>query len=104
MVEQQQGDQAALTGEILLSPERLLHRRSGDILVLVDTKSGEVFELNASAGMLFEQLRAGETLGQAAGAVGAKYQVDPDRVLRDASAFIEALRSQGLLSASYCEP
>jgi len=90
-------DPAERAGDRLLSPGRLLSRRSGDVMVLVDVQSGEVFELNVTAAKLFECLRAGQTVGEAAQELSRCFEVSEETVLADMAPFLQSLRDHGLL-------
>lgn len=83
----------------LLGPERLIARRSGAVIVLVDVESGEVFELNPTAARFWEHLREGKAVDEAAAALAQEFGVAVDTVRADLDPFLKSLAAHGLLRA-----
>lgn len=92
-------DGAGLTDAQLLSAERLLARRAGETMVLVDVETGNVFELNGTAARFWEHLRDGASAGQAARRLAEEFAVSVEQVAGDLQPFLQTLRAHGLLTA-----
>lgn len=72
-------------------------RALDDGLILLDTRRGHYFELNASGRRLFELISAGITLEAAIDQLQSSYAVDPQRLQTDMHALCAELLAQGLL-------
>lgn len=65
--------------------------------VVLDLKTEQYFGLDAIAADMWSALIDSPTVGQARDALLATYDVDPERLNSDLSAFVEALASRGLV-------
>ncbi len=80
-------------------------RPSADVLfrelegeaVLLDLGSGRYFGLNAVGTRVWTLLAAGATIGAAAAAIVAEFDVDPDQIARDIDDLVTELAARGLI-------
>lgn len=68
--------------------------------VIVDTRTGKCWELNAVAFAIWQQIAAGKSVGETVDAVGAGYAVPADRLREDVVSFVGSLLSEGLATLS----
>ena len=80
--------------------ETVLAQRVGDEMVLLDMSDEMYLGLNDTAALMWEQLAAGKTAGEAVAAVLAEYDVDEATVQADLVALVEDLLSRKLVSAA----
>lgn len=66
-------------------------------MVLLDTRGGQYYDLNASGTLMLERLLAGASREQVIAAVEQKFQVSGERVATDLDALIVTLRDAGLI-------
>lgn len=71
----------------------------GGEMVLLDTRSGRYYDLNASGTLMLEALLRSQSLAQAGAAVQARFAVSEAQVTADLHALIELLSARGLLRA-----
>jgi hypothetical protein len=72
-------------------------RALDDGLILLDTRRGHYFELNASGRHLFELISAGHALSAAIERMQGSYEVDPLRLQADMRQLCAELLAQGLI-------
>lgn len=66
-------------------------------MVLLDTRGGQYYDLNASGTLMLERLLAGASREQVIAAVEQKFQVSGERVATDLDALMVTLRDAGLI-------
>ncbi len=66
--------------------------------IVLDTRDGAYFELNAVASLMLTRLLAGATPAQAIEAVTREFDVDAERASADLDAFIAQLRARDWLA------
>lgn len=66
-------------------------------MVLLDTRGGQYYDLNASGTLMLERLLAGASREQVIAAVEQKFQVSGERVATDLDALLVTLRDAGLI-------
>ena len=59
---------------------------------------GGALNLNDTAALIFEQLRAGKTVEETAAALVAAYDVTPEKALDDVQKTIDSLREAGVVA------
>ena len=64
--------------------------------VIVDTRSGKCWELNAVGFAIWQQIAAGRSVGETVDAVGAGYAVPADTLRADVVSFVRSLLNEGL--------
>ncbi len=84
---------------------RVVLRRIGADRLLVPVSGGAarepcVFPLNETGEYLWLRLQEGRTADEAAAALAAEFDVEPEAARADAREFVEALLAQGLIEAS----
>jgi hypothetical protein len=65
--------------------------------VIVDTRTGKCWELNAVGFAIWQQIAAGKTLAETAEAVAARYSISTVTSADDVLAFAQSLLREGLL-------
>lgn len=87
-----------LTGRSLVkrSPNHVATDMAGETVVL-DMKSGMYYGMDGVAGVIWNLLEQPRTLSDLQAAVVAEYDVDAENCERDVVAFVESLRSAGLV-------
>jgi hypothetical protein len=65
--------------------------------VLVDTRTGKCWELNAVGFAIWQQIAGGKTLAETAEAVAARYSISTATSMSDVLAFAQSLLREGLL-------
>jgi hypothetical protein len=71
-----------------------------DCGVIVDTRTGKCWELNAVGFAIWQQIAAGKTLAEAAEALAARYSISKTTTADDVMAFAQSLLREGLLELS----
>lgn len=66
--------------------------------VVMDTRTGRIFGLDNSAGVIWRTIAETGSASAAAAAVTARYAVPADRAAADVAAFVDTLVGAGLLS------
>lgn len=82
---------------VRLRSEGIVQQRLDDRTVVLDLRSSLYLELNESATVLLDLVRAGSTPAQLAAALQDKWQVSRDVAEHDVAAFLRGLRERGLL-------
>jgi len=72
-------------------------RTRGGESFLFDTRSGDTYEVNASAIAIIECCRQGLTVDAATARIGSTYQGDTGRIREDILRTVECFRSLGLV-------
>ena len=78
-------------------PPQVMSRQVGDETVLLDLASGIYFGVDGVAKLIWEAVADGNSLGEAAAAVAAEFEVDEATAQADAVAFANDLVERGLL-------
>ena len=78
------------------SPNHVATDMAGETVVL-DMKSGMYYGMGAVAGLIWSLLDEPRTLGDLKTAVLAEYDIDEESCERDVIAFVDALKSAGLV-------
>lgn len=78
--------------------ESVLAQRVGDEMVLLDMSDEMYLGLNDTAALMWEQLAAGKTAGEAVAAVLAEYDADEARVQADLVALLDDLVARKLVA------
>ena len=65
--------------------------------VVLALGSGQLYTANASTTFFLEAVKRGESLGEAAGALCASFEVEPERALADLRGLAEHLLAEGLI-------
>ena len=66
---------------------------------LLDEDSGQYWNLNPTGVLILETMLAGGTADEAARALAAEYDVEPETAVRDVEELVEGLSSAGLVVA-----
>lgn len=77
--------------------ERTPWREIDGRAVIIQTKAGEVHELNATATFLWRQTDGSRTVAELAEALRAEFEIDEATALADVNAFLGELAAKGLL-------
>lgn len=71
-----------------------------DGVVLIDSATGECFELNRIGARVWERLSRGEELVKIADSLAAEYAVDRALISRDITSLVEDLARHGIVVAA----
>ena len=85
---------------IVSVPRRVMARRVGDEVVVLDLERGEYFGLPAAGARIWELLLDGKSLGQVAEVIVNEYNVDLETAELDLIRLAEDLVAHGLLSSA----
>jgi hypothetical protein len=86
-----------IRGDALNVPEDVLSRELDGEAVLLDLRSGHYFGLNATGSRVWTLLKEGKNTDDIARALVDEFDVELDRALVDARAFIDMLFERGLI-------
>ncbi|MDH5620376.1 MAG: PqqD family protein [Gammaproteobacteria bacterium] len=78
-------------------PPQVMSRQVGDETVLLDLASGIYFGVDGVAKRIWEAVADGNSLGEAAAAVAAEFEVDEATAQADTVSFANELIERGLL-------
>lgn len=93
------GDSTPLTAASQVQVSASVYARDFSAeLVLLDFGRGEYFGLDEVGTEIWRQLEVGSTLGAAADAVVARYDVAHDQALQDVVALVSHMHAQGLVT------
>lgn len=79
-------------------PESVILNRVDDETVLLDTKSGTYYQLNATATDMVELLREGASRSNVVARLGEKYNIDEERLRTDLDTLVAQLKERGLVN------
>ncbi len=77
-------------------PPQVMSRLVGDETVLLDLASGIYFGLDGVGKLIYESIAEGDSLGEAAEAIVAEYEVEEAQAQEDVIAFANQLVERGL--------
>jgi hypothetical protein len=86
-----------------IAPNVFAREFDGETVVL-DLGKGEYFGLNASGGVAWLALSSGKSLGEAADAILARYEVTAERARDDVRALARELVERGLATVEGASP
>jgi hypothetical protein len=75
-------------------------KQLNDCGVIVDTRTGKCWELNAVGFAIWQQVAAGKSVGETAEAVAARYSIAIGTSANDVLTFVQSLAREGLLELS----
>lgn len=78
--------------------EHVMVRRTGESMVLLDTESGQYYELNETAARILESMLEGDSADGICNRLAQSFEVDPDAVRADLGDLLEDLGQHGLLA------
>lgn len=73
-------------------------RRTGDSMVLLDTESGQYYELNETAAGMVEAMLEGDATDRICDRLAETFEVDPEVVRADLGELLKDLDQHGLLA------
>lgn len=83
--------------KLRLREKRVVWQRlDGDVVVL-DLDTSDYLRLNATAGVLWEELAAGCSEEHLASTLSLTYRIEPDRARQDVDAFVRDVLRRGLV-------
>lgn len=80
------------------SSSRVVVTRHPHGLTLLDMKSGKYWQLNATGAVVYEKLRAGQSVAETAAELVDRFDVPLDTAERDVRALQDLLSDEGLLT------
>jgi hypothetical protein len=75
----------------------VVSRRVEDLVVIVHLRTDRIYELNRTGGRLWELLEEGSTYGEALRALQDEFEVDREKVEREAENFVDMLVSEDVV-------
>lgn len=78
-------------------PAHVLCEQLNDETVLLDMRSGHYFGLPPVASSFWSHLQNGESVAQARAALLSEFDIDPETLERDLTAFLHDLEQKGLI-------
>lgn len=81
------------------SGPEILWQRMGDEVVLIHLGTNRIFELNVTAGRLWELLARGHSVEEAVGVLSEEFDADRSRVEEEVTSLAALFRREGFLGA-----
>jgi hypothetical protein len=78
-------------------PERVVHQRLGDEIVLLNLETGYYFGLNPTGARLWELISEGRGLEDAGRVLMAEYEIDEQTLSVDVGNLVGELQAKGLI-------
>jgi hypothetical protein len=85
-------------GPVVLDLERLMWREVGEEVIVLDKRSWTYMGVNGSGALLWRALVDGASGEQLVARLRDAYGLSPEDAARDVEAFVQLLRSHGLLA------
>jgi hypothetical protein len=85
-------------GRLGLRSDNLTWREVGDEVVVLDLSSSTYLAVNGSGAVLWKALAEGASAGELQDTLMRQYDIEADTARRDVGAFLDDLRSRGLLA------
>lgn len=86
----------------LRAPSDVVSQRLGDAGVLIDMRSGRMFELNATGIRVWELVTEGCSTAEAASRLEQEFAATPAALHAEVAGLVDALVREGLLSVEPC--